>query len=224
MEQEVPDDPVLHESAYPARKWRRIAWVLVLLIAAWVSMCLEQALNNTSWQRGLEKSVTVAAFFSPIMLLILVPVGLIGRAIGNLKPLRPFRWWISLSFPLALCAWPVVSAVRQRTDPALGFKHYGDTDLPKNARNVKAHIESYTLSDLSVSYSFECTPEETKRLIESLNLKRREAIPQSNSSRMFELGGNTLEFDNDNHGRHTGFIELSTDETMTQVVIHRWDT
>ncbi|MEO5917652.1 MAG: hypothetical protein ABIS50_25705 [Luteolibacter sp.] len=222
---------MLLQGALRSRNQRRIFWVLVLWIAAWTSLCAEQAFTNTDLDRVLKMSLIIAAFASPFMLLILVPLGLIGRAIGNWKPIRPYRWWVSLVLPLVFCARPVVSAVRERMDPALGFKSYFDAELPKSARHLTVNINNIILSDVSASYSFECSREETVRLIQTLDLKRSGAgtgmpayLPESIYSPSFGLHKKTMDFNNHSPGRYTGFIELRTDETMTSVYIRKWNT
>lgn len=230
MEFDTPNDPVIRKAADRAKKWRRFAWVLVLLIAAWASMCIEQVFTNTDWEKALKMSAAVGAFVSPFMLIILIPAGLIGRDIGNWKPFRPYRWWISLVLPLALCAWPVAQGCREWKDPALGFKRYLDTNLPKHVRHLNAHVQNFILSDLSASYSFECSREETELLIQALDLTKAEAglfltpAPKPIPPTVPSGFKNPRRFNNYSGERYTGFVELWTDETTTRVYIHKWNT
>jgi hypothetical protein len=148
-------DPVMLESMRRARHWRRVIWVLALWSMAWAAIFLEQIISNIDPVRLWMHFLVSATIISPFICIILIPAGLVGRFIGNLTSLRRYRWWISLALPLALCAWPVVSAIGQRIDPALAFKRYLRVDLPKNAREIRTEIFNIALSDPLVTFSFE---------------------------------------------------------------------
>ncbi|RYD39809.1 MAG: hypothetical protein EOP85_15320 [Verrucomicrobiaceae bacterium] len=231
VETEQPHDPVMVEAVRRARNWRRVFWVASLWLMAWTTLVLDQLFTNTFPSPYFLGNLLTSTFTSFFAFLLLVPLGLIGRAVGNLKPLRRYRWWISLVLPLALCCWPLVEAVHQRIDPAAGFRRYFRETLPDGARNVERDL-NYVGLDLEVTYSFECSPQETERLIRDFDLHPDKAGPAeiahaaTTGPLMTRLTGwkNPLADHTTFGDSQSKYIEFWTNETFTRVVIRRIDT
>lgn len=197
---------------------------MLLWLFAWSAIFLEQVLINTDPLKHWVSIVTNV--FSPLMLIILVPLGLLGRRIGNLKPFRPYRWWISLALPFALCCWPVLSAARQRIDPAVGFRRYFDARLPENARDLRMDIYWIFTSDVTAVYSFQCQRQETERLIRELHLRDGDLIslsgaPVTSRGGLYTAIGSWKKPRGFRNNSGNTFFELWTDETFTRVVMHK---
>lgn len=226
MDIEKPDDALTRQGMRRARILRRIFWVSCLWMAAWLGICLEQAISWTDSMQGLMNGGMTGAFISPFMLIYLIPIGLIGGAIGSLKPLLPYRWWVSLALPLAFCFLPVVSRVRDRIDPGRRFERHTDVRFPKEIRNLKTYCWGGMFADITDTYTFECARGETERLILELKLYPEDKIDSS------IMGGPGSGFSPVSSGwsgpvllRPRGklvgidFLEMFVDETRTRVHI-----
>lgn len=219
------------EAARRARTWRRVFWCLVIWLTAWITLILEQLFTNTYPSPFFLNHVLTSTFASFFVFMFLVPLGLIGRAVGNLKPLRRYRWWISLVLPLAVCSWPVLSAIHQRIDPAVGFRHYFHEALPVTVRNVERDV-NYVGFDLLATYSFECSRQDTERLIREFGLNPSEADSSgiAHSAAAGRLMTRITRWKNPRHDHSPfadssgKFLEFWTDETFTRVIICRIDT
>lgn len=207
--------------------WRkRFRWLLCLWLIAWLGICADQATSYTNFGEGLVSGVVQGFFHSPILMIPLIPVGLIGWAIGSISWLRPARWRISLILPMVLSLLPAVTRVRDRWEPGRRFERMTEVAFPKDARNVVVSFTGGYMMDIGESYTFECSKEQTDVLIRRLGLKKSDYLRSNvhgmpggdfSPGRVGWQGGERWASAKD--VGHTDFFELFTDESHTRVHI-----
>ena len=209
-----------------AQNIRRAFWAGCLWLGTWLAMAVEQALAWTDMEQGFVNGALMGVVFAPLAMIYLLPIGLIGRAIGSIRPFRPYRWWIGLGLPLALCFLPIIPRIRDRIDPARRFERFTGVRFPADARNLTAYHSGGMFHDITDTYQFTCEPRETDRLIRELGLKQ---VPGLESSVIGGPGGGfspaaagwsgASRFRSGGGVGSTDFLELFADGTGTRVRI-----
>jgi hypothetical protein len=224
MANDEADDPMLGKEMHKARLVRRISWMACLWLIGWLGISAEQtAAWTVSWQ-GFVNGAAIGVFLSPFLLVALIPLGLVGWAIGSLKRLRPFRWWISLILPITISASMVIPRIMDRVCPARRFERFTKVRFPRHVTNLQTFASGGLLADITDTYTFECTTEETDRLIKEFGLEKESILhpsirsrPGSGFSPASSGWSNPERWKTRNSPGTTDFFELLTDETHTRV-------
>lgn len=166
--------------------------------------------------------------FAPASLIMLIPLGLLGRAVGSIGRLRPYRWWIGLALPLGLAFFPIVGRVLDRIDPGRRFERITQVRFPPETRNLEVFHAGGYVADITETYTFECRPAESERLVRDLKLQRQEGVESrimggtgsgfSPSARGWSNPSLFRPADDDPPG-HTDFFEMFVDGSGTRVHI-----
>jgi hypothetical protein len=177
-------------------------------------------------QQGFLNGALMGIVFAPLAQIYLLPIGLIGRAIGSISPLKPYRWWIGLGLPLALCFLPIIPRILDRIDPGRRFERFTGVRFPADARNLTTHHSGGMIADITAIYQFTCEPRETDRLVRELGLKQESTLgtsviggPGGGFSPTAAGWADPSRFRSDGKVGNADFLELFTDGTGTRVRI-----
>lgn len=203
---------------------KHILWVAILWLIGWLGICADQAVSYTNPLEGLASGAIQGIFVSPFLLIYLIPAGLIGRAIGSVRCLRPYRWWISLILPLGLTVAPVVLGIMDRVEPGRRFERFTKISLPENPKDLKVSFSGGFLPDYRDTYTFECPRDETDEFIHRLGLKKAGdnrthvmGMPGGDFSPEQQGWKNPERWESPARLGTTDYFELFTDESHTRV-------
>jgi hypothetical protein len=222
-----PADPIERRFRRRAQNIRRAFWAGCLWLGTWLAMALEQALAWTDMQQGFVNGALMGIVFAPLAQIYLLPIGLIGRALGSIGPLKPYRWWIGLGLPLALCFMAIIPRIHERIDPTRRFERITGVRFPADARNLVTIHWGGAVDDIFDTYRFTCQPHETDRLIREFRLRQE---PSPATSPINGPGGRfspvaagwsgASYFRSNGKVGNTGFLELFADGTGTRLRIN----
>lgn len=226
----APDDP-------PRTFWQRnrpFFWIPTLGVICWTGTVIEQAVSWTDSLSGMRNGAVMGLFMLPLFLVLFIPLGMILAAIGSFRPLRPYRWWISLSPALIFVLSSACQRVRDRIHPELRFERFTGAGLPANTRDLVFTWEGGYFFDRLDTYSFHCDPAETDALIQSLGLEKDDGpkeLPEAylRGLRLEDAASTVLNWRHPEYWRprrrpggspgRTDFLQLHTDSTHTRVFI-----
>lgn len=166
----------MFRTARQPRFWLPLAGSFGLFTGAYV---LDQAFRWTEPIDGMLNGV--GHIF--VTGLLWVPFGLLPALVLH----GIFRWrgwerfyaFAIIAPAIAALAYIIVGLIVAPTTPARWLKAVTGADLPASARDIKAHFSGGGLADPYCIYFFRCSPAETSRLIEALNLKSDQCNDQS---------------------------------------------
>ncbi len=128
------DDEELQDAAIRrARRWWLASWIACVWLIGWCGMIVAEAVSWTDTRAGVMNGLTVGGILSPFLLLVTLPIGLVGMWIGHIRPLRRWRWWISLGAVAGVFLWDLTGRVLDRVDPRRLFEQCFEIRFPEGA-------------------------------------------------------------------------------------------
>ena len=202
-------------------KWWAIRWMVAIWLLGWLGMIAGYAIRNTDVMGGAMIGLLQGTFISPFLLIVNVPLGAVGLAIGKIGKLRSYRTAISLVLASAISIVDIGSAIYQRATPKQALQRWTGVAFPQGAT---IHRHSYFgggLADARYVFVFTCSAEETGRLIRELELSGN-PFHEAYSRRPeidLEVWQPAEDWSQADGKGSADYLELITDSTRTKVYL-----
>ncbi|MGC4013059.1 MAG: hypothetical protein QM755_00870 [Luteolibacter sp.] len=161
----------------------------------------------------------MATIIAPFSLIVLAPAGVLGLALGALRPFRNHRTVLSFLLPGLLCLYPAVSALRDRMEPGRRFLRMTGAALPAHRSGMSCFFSGGGLADIRDEFEFTTTPEETDALIKQLDLLQADTPGSTALTSLPPTFVRPQQWHQKGKTGSVDFIALYTDETHTWVKI-----
>ena len=169
---EVPDPSFEEALIKRARRQRRWLIVGALWVMTWGTMILGDLIRYTEWQQSIPFSAIFSLITSPFLLgLFILPIATIGRFIGNIHRLSPYRYHLTLGLPAIACFAVLVPSILSRVQPQRRFEAVTEVQFPSDAQVIDYTSTQYGL-DSSFTLKFVAPEASLIRL-----LKETECVP-----------------------------------------------
>lgn len=178
----------LHEQRLQNRARRQRRWLLVgaLWIITWATLLVNDLILSTDPLANLLWFTVFDLIASAFLMVVILPLAMIGRLLGNLLPLRPYRDHLTIGLPLLLCIAAMIPTVLDRIHPQRRFEKVTDLRFPADARILDYHSENYGL-DHAFVIEFSASEASLIRLLQQL-----ECAPRDADRAYFEPGKQTF--------------------------------
>lgn len=207
--------------------WNRFYWIATIWLIGWLGIITKQAVSHGSPVEGIKMGAFVGAIVSPFLLILTLPLGLLGWKLATWKPLRRNRLAISLLLPVLFSFMGAAGTAWDRVYPQKRFKSFLGVNFPAGTKMEQCWYEGTLLfADKRFTFEFECSPEETARLIQELKLSNTGASSTKFTGAvkggwLVEEIWSGISLDDGRKGKigHADYVELHTDSTRTHVYI-----
>jgi len=201
-----------------------------LLVASFVifvsSAIVAETIEWTDHFAGFKSSYFSALLFAIAWLGLVLPLNLIVGGLYHWRRWQRGRAWFVLGPSLLVFTLIIAAELIDPPTASARFQHDAGMPLPPSAENVQHYFRGLGVGGMDEYFYFRCQPADTQSLIKTLGLKPADGARPPDQKTLPPAGfpnpqiwpaPKTYRLDDQTNGL---FIELTTDESNRQVLLH----